>query len=572
MKIKKVIVLNIAFSLIISSAIVFFSQKEFFKRQELISTDFFFHLKGPGPFNPNICIIHIDDYNISKIGQWPWPRTWQAAIITALKYFGAKYIYEDVVFSEESNPEEDELMAQAIKEAKNVYLPYVFTDNQFDKEKSLKPIPKLAEAIIGTGALNIGPDRDGVLRTIPLVFSPDKKYDCLDNKKHSYHVAFQIACDYLGARVIDLNSRYLVLEHPKGKTYIPLVDNNKMIVHWYGRWQKTFKHYSFLDIVDAYAVSLEGGQPKIDVKPLKNSICLVGLTAIGLYDIKPVPLEPAYPGIGIIATVINNIIEEDFISVIPNWIIWILVYLLGLIPALLISGDKPLKEISITIVIGLVFFIVAFLFFIKGIILNFTLPLISLFLSYLSIETYDFIRIALEKQKLFKLAVTDELTSLYNIRYFKMLLHAECQVARKIEANRKFCIVMTDIDHFKKFNDTYGHQVGDLVLKEVAKAIRSTLRLSDVVARYGGEEMIVLLRGVSLENGMEISEKIRKSVENYIVKDEKNVYKVTISLGVSFYNLKDNPETIVKRADAALYKSKEEGRNRVSTLEDNFKV
>jgi diguanylate cyclase len=128
---------------------------------------------------------------------------------------------------------------------------------------------------------------------------------------------------------------------------------------------------------------------------------------------------------------------------------------------------------------------------------------------------------------------------------------------------------MSDVDHFKHFNDTYGHQLGDLVLKDVANTLKSSVRSSDIAARYGGEEMVLLLRSASLKDGLNIAEKIRKAVENYELKDRNSSYKVTISLGVSIFKATDNADGVIKRADEALYKAKESGRNRVATLEEN---
>ena len=131
---------------------------------------------------------------------------------------------------------------------------------------------------------------------------------------------------------------------------------------------------------------------------------------------------------------------------------------------------------------------------------------------------------------------------------------------------------MSDVDHFKHFNDTYGHQVGDLVLREVAEGLKACVRSSDVVARYGGEEMIVLLRGASLENGLVVAEKLRKSVEGRVVKDENNTYQVTVSLGVATFRAADTEESVIKRADAGLYKAKNAGRNQVATEEKGVDV
>jgi diguanylate cyclase (GGDEF)-like protein len=164
------------------------------------------------------------------------------------------------------------------------------------------------------------------------------------------------------------------------------------------------------------------------------------------------------------------------------------------------------------------------------------------------------------------MSISDGLTGLYNIRYFKMLLETELMITKQGHA-KTFAIIMSDIDHFKTFNDTYGHQTGDLVLREVASVLKNTARASDIVARYGGEEMIVLLRGANLKDSLKIAEKIRQNLENTSIKDPKNTYKVTASFGVSIYKPVDDVESVIKRADEGLYQAKEAGRNRVCTTE-----
>jgi diguanylate cyclase (GGDEF)-like protein len=237
-----------------------------------------------------------------------------------------------------------------------------------------------------------------------------------------------------------------------------------------------------------------------------------------------------------------------------------------LLPAFLIFGEKPFRETICALLVAAIYFALHTLMFRKGLILEFALPALGLFAGSVAIGTYNFVRVAVEKQKFFKMSVTDGLTGLYNIRYFKLLLETEIRLMKHDPA-RKFCIVMSDVDHFKHFNDTYGHQVGDLVLKEVAAALKETVRTADIVARYGGEEMIVLLRGADLKDALSIAEKLRKNIENRQLKDEKNTYRVTASLGVSVYRPGDDADTVIKRADDGLYKAKESGRNRVSTIE-----
>jgi diguanylate cyclase (GGDEF)-like protein len=128
-------------------------------------------------------------------------------------------------------------------------------------------------------------------------------------------------------------------------------------------------------------------------------------------------------------------------------------------------------------------------------------------------------------------------------------------------------LILVDIDHFKKFNDKYGHRSGDRILHSVATSIQEPIRSSDLVFRYGGEEFVVLLNRASLSRTQKISEKIRQHVEKeyYIDKDKK--LQVTISLGVTSIKEEDTEETLFKRADQALYAAKSKGRNRVEVVE-----
>ena len=120
-----------------------------------------------------------------------------------------------------------------------------------------------------------------------------------------------------------------------------------------------------------------------------------------------------------------------------------------------------------------------------------------------------------------------------------------------------------DIDHFKKVNDTYGHQVGDEVLAQLARILNSHARQDDVVARYGGEEFVIILPETDVDTSRTIAEQIRQVVEQAVWQTGK----VTISIGIATVTEEDTDATILKKADQALYVSKENGRNRVSTFE-----
>jgi len=166
--------------------------------------------------------------------------------------------------------------------------------------------------------------------------------------------------------------------------------------------------------------------------------------------------------------------------------------------------------------------------------------------------------------KLYTKAITDGMTKLYLHTYFKNRLQEEIALTRRYK--RKLSVIMLDIDHFKIFNDTYGHQTGDVVLKEVASILKNNTRESDLVARYGGEEFVIMLLETDEQGGKWVAEHLRKMIEEKDVKENDNILKVTVSLGVSTFNYTEDisSEELIKEADVALYYSKENGRNQVN--------
>ena len=171
-------------------------------------------------------------------------------------------------------------------------------------------------------------------------------------------------------------------------------------------------------------------------------------------------------------------------------------------------------------------------------------------------------------------ATRDPLTSLYNRRYFEDEVHKRITKAR--QENGIYCVLMTDVDLFKRVNDTYGHKTGDKVLMELASTSEKALRECDIVARYGGEEFVIFLADVDAEQAYSVAERLRETVsELRVPSDDGRIVQFTISIGISSSKVSDNIDTLIKTADEALYKAKQNGRNRVEifTPEDlkNFK-
>jgi diguanylate cyclase (GGDEF)-like protein len=172
-------------------------------------------------------------------------------------------------------------------------------------------------------------------------------------------------------------------------------------------------------------------------------------------------------------------------------------------------------------------------------------------------------RLIRAQEALRELATHDSLTGLLNRRASLDSLLAELN--RGFRTGNPVCIVMADIDHFKRINDTHGHQTGDEVLREVARRMQSSLRRYDTVGRFGGEEFLLVLPGCSLEEGVKLAERICRLVRSEPVKVKNERIEVSISLGVAVANppVPAELEALLSSSDAALYRAKEAGRNRV---------
>jgi len=163
-----------------------------------------------------------------------------------------------------------------------------------------------------------------------------------------------------------------------------------------------------------------------------------------------------------------------------------------------------------------------------------------------------------------EMAIRDELTGLYNRRHVLELL--EYEKNRSSRGGGLFCLAMLDIDHFKNVNDTHGHLTGDTVLRAVATMINKTLRNTEFCGRYGGEEFLIVLAQTDIKGALIGAERVRTNIENILFPDIGSDFKVTVSIGLSEYQIREDIDKIIARADEALYRAKNGGRNRVESV------
>ena len=170
---------------------------------------------------------------------------------------------------------------------------------------------------------------------------------------------------------------------------------------------------------------------------------------------------------------------------------------------------------------------------------------------------------ALEHARTRRLASTDGLTGVYNHRTFQERLSQE--IARAERYSRPLSVLMIDVDHFKVYNDTYGHPQGDIVLQDLARLLQEISRASDTVARYGGEEFAIILPETSSMGAQKIAQRLREQVERYPFPGRESMPggALTISIGVATHASAGSKDALLQAADTALYTAKREGRNRV---------
>jgi len=174
-----------------------------------------------------------------------------------------------------------------------------------------------------------------------------------------------------------------------------------------------------------------------------------------------------------------------------------------------------------------------------------------------------------ELQKSQQEAQTDALTSLINRRGLEKKF--EMERIRAKQNNAAFSVIMVDIDHFKRVNDTFGHLVGDSLLRSLARLLKGHLRRNDIAARYGGEEFLILLPETGIKGAKSVGEKIRNTLagkEWKLKETGASMGKISVSMGIATYTLNEPEKSLIKRADDALYLAKNRGRDQIVTQED----
>ena len=514
--------------------------------------------------NKDIVIVAIDDgsyeYILDKYGEWPLRRDMYAQMVDYIEAQQPKTVAFDLMFvkSMKSDIESDNALINVFKKYDNVYTS-MNLDNQpedlrippkLPEKLTVKPYPNVKDTIeysncrvilqgildatSNIGMINVSRSDDGVLREMPLYL----KY----NGKYYPQLGYRVALASGNVKNVQPN------------------EDASVILNWYGP-AGTFENISMYKLLKAVENN--------DIKAFDfhNKIVYFGATAASLFDIKTVPVDKVYPGVEVQATYVNNLLDGSLIKQCPEYVNILAGLLLALLTVIFV-----MKIQSMPTAFGLSVTISAFYVMFAYELMRFKYYWIKI-VSPLSIVLFAFILAVIVKYLIksrdfdtqYKLATTDGLTELYNHRYFQEQMQRF--VSHSDRYNTVFSLIIIDIDFFKKFNDNFGHQSGDAVLRQVAFALKKNVRATDIVCRYGGEEMSIILPNTKNEEAVAIANKLCTIIGTKKCKlangKESNV---TISLGVSTYGEEDGltPTELIASADKRLYHAKENGRNRVN--------
>lgn len=380
-----------------------------FDNNELDTLDLRFRLRRNIPASDKVVIIEIGDDTIKQLGRFPFDRRYHALLVRALTEYGAKAVMFDIFFSEPDKSDAE--FKEAIKQAKNVYLPYVFDMGYQHKEAvpeaggySAENLEDLTKEAKGIGHINVIPDPDGKFRRVPLFI----KYKGVLKPS----LSLGLVCDYLGILPKDIRFRPAKFIQCGANINIPLDDDSNAIINYAGSWGRFYRHYSYVDLLRSFVPQQSGKPPILDLNVVRDKICLIGLTATGTTDLHPSPFSSLYPALGIHADIINSVIQGRFISRAPKAANLAVLFILLALGLWVVCNTMPLK--GFWVFAGLVTLYAAiciFVFVIWGLWLDMFYPIFALGVMYLGC-----------------------LLGMY-IREFKkrLLLENELQIARKIQ-------------------------------------------------------------------------------------------------------------------------------------------
>ncbi len=448
MKIKK-IKLNFIIIFVVAVFLVLINYLGFLNQQEMFAYDWLMRTRPKQAVSEDIIIVEIADDTLRGLGKWPLTRNYHAALIKALTSFGVSEIVFDILFSEAAQDDNDGAFEKAIKESGRVYLPTAFwiekNKSNWEAKEVLSPVlEKFKAESKGVGHINVVVDKDGKIRKLPLWIKFNDEL-----------------VPYLGFAVATKRLEYL----PK----IDLDEKQEVWINFPGHWVSTFAHYSYLDILKAYADNQNGKLPAIDLNVFKNKICFIGLTATGTTDLRPTPIDESYPLLGVQASVCDSVLRGQFIKRLEWWARAVINILFLVLILMVCQRFAPVSAFFVCCLISVSYvFLVWFIFALCGVFTDLVLPVYTIFFVYAGSLLNKFF---VEKQKRKLLEKELEIASTIqksflpaNIENFKYVQIRTYLKPAKFVAGDFYDIIVLD-------DSTLGVFIGDVSGKGASAAL-----------------------------------------------------------------------------------------------------
>ncbi len=533
----------------------------FFQLSELGIYDLFVRVRPQEKTEDRVVIVTIDEDDIKNLQQWPINDENLTKVLQQIIKNEPVGIGIDLFRDLPANPGEKQLnqLLQATPNIIGVEKLPIRGNTVLESKKQLA----LADIIL---------DSDGKVRRALLATEKDNE--------EKIGLGAKMALMYLEKKRIKLET----IDEKKGiyklgKVFIKNLDSNsggyvrsdtggyQILINYRGVENK-FVTVKFRDVLTG----------NFDKDLFNNSIVFIGTTAESIKDWFTTPYNTdgqQTSGIVIHANIASQLIgaaldERKMINVLPKELEWLWVLIWAGTGAIIsaIILEKTLYGSNVIVLVGGIFLgvmilgsgliVINYVAFLNGFWISTAAPFTALVISTLASA-------GTKTHQLYRLAILDGLTQISNRRFFDEQIHRWWW--RLMLANKPLSILMCDVDFFKPYNDTYGHQAGDKCLQAVAKAIRQSVRGTDMVARYGGEEFVVILPNTDTENALKVAERMRLSIKQLKVphRGSKVDEFVSISCGLATIIPHENssPTELISRADGALYQAKQQGRDRV---------
>lgn len=495
------------------------------------------------PVDDRIVVIAIDDKSLSALGRWPWQRHIHADLLDRLREAQPQAITYDVMFSEpdHDDPQDDRALAEAIARNRRVVLPVMVEHSEpTGMPVEVLPLDAMATGAAALGHVAVDTDPDGVARSAYL------RAGLGDPHWPGLAVAL-----YMAAASNGVSPVLPGLRAPETGSASPYL--------WYRDYHVLVPYAPVTDFQRVSLIDVMRGE--VPDALLRDRLLLVGVTASGLGDTISTPGAGAgnrIPGVIYQANLLNMLLQRNAILPLALGTQLAMSVIAVLVPMLLLLRYRSRR--AWLIVAGAVIAIVlaSALLLAAG----YWFPPMASVASLLG----AFVPLAfLQLRSSHRLAHSDALTRLANRRLFDIVLSRELAASRR--SDLPLSLLLIDVDHFKHYNDHYGHQAGDEILCKVAQAVAvHVTRPRDLAARYGGDELAAILPETSTRAAHAIADAIVHDVFAQAIPHigSRIVGQVTVSIGVAANIPRLNADTIVLvgRADAALYRAKELGRNR----------